>query len=157
MKVILKGALISMALLLSACANNVKSTSSTENTYEADKALIWELEQTIYERRAVGDIQFYLDNSNSNYLGWPFGQEVPISLDGLRDYASKDLFKPGEKIDVTLDGLTVEGDTAVAYFSTHRTRRPGGEAANDKFQNIHVWTRVDDKWTLIGSFSRKIQ
>lgn len=156
MKLTVRGALLSLTLLLAACTNNMKSTSSTVNSYEADKALIWELEQTIYERRAVGDIQFYLDNSNPNYLGWPFGLEEPTKLDGLREYVAKNSFKPGEEIDVTLDGFTVEGDTAVAYFSTHRTRRPGGEDANDKFQNIHVWTRVDGGWTLIGSFSRKI-
>lgn len=152
MKFIVKTALVSLSLVLSACAHKVTTTVD----YEADKARVWELEQTIYESRAVGDIQFYLDNSNPNYLGWPFGLDKPTNLDSLREWVSKNPFQPGEEIKVTLDGFAVEGDTAIAYFSTHRTRKPGGEVAQEKYQNIHVWTRLDDKWTLMGSFSRKI-
>ncbi len=157
MKFIVKGALVSLALFLSACANKVTTFAQSTDDYEADKARIWELEQTIYERRAVGDVEFYIGNSNPNYLGWPFGLDQPTKLQSLREMVAKNPFQPGEKIVLSLDGFTVAGDAAVAYFSTHRTRRPGGEAANDKFQNIHVWTRVDGKWTLIGSFSRKTQ
>ncbi len=143
---------MSFLTILSACAHKEPATVG----YQTDKARVWELEQSIYERRAVGDIQFYLDNSNPNYLGWPYGLNEPTKLDSLREWVSENPFQAGEEIKVTLDGFAVEGDTAIAYFSTHRTRKPGGEVVENRFQNIHVWTRVDGEWTLMGSFSRKI-
>lgn len=152
MKLNTRSAFVPFAIILSACTHKVP----TAVDYESDRARIWELEQTIYERRAVGDIQFYLDNSNPSYLGWPFGLEKPTNLDSLREWNSENSFQSGEKIQVTLDGVSVEGDTAIAYFSTHRTRKPGGEVTQEKYQNIHVWTRIGDDWTLMGSFSRKI-
>jgi len=156
MKIFARVVLLSLMPLISACSSDVPSSNKIVVNYDADKAAIWELEKTIYEKRSVGDIEYYIANSNPEYLGWPFGLDEPANLDVLETYASEGRFKPGENLVVTSDGISVEGHTAVSYFSTHRTQKPGGDVVDEKYQNIHVWAKRDGNWTLIGSFSRKI-
>ena len=62
----------------------------------------------------------------------------------------------GELIDVTKKGLSFDGDTALAFFETHRTRRAGGEAVDERFENIHVWVKREGEWRLIANMSRSV-
>lgn len=123
---------------------------------ESDEAAVWALEEQIYRRRAVGDSRFYPSIASERYLGWPAPAAVPIGKRWLTDFRDSGRFEPGEVITVRSNGISVDGDTAISYFSTHRTRLPGGEAVDQRYENIHVWVRRGDSWELVGSMSRKL-
>jgi hypothetical protein len=62
----------------------------------------------------------------------------------------------GELITVSKKGLSFDGDTALAFFETHRTQRAGGKAVDERFENIHVWVKRDEQWRLIANMSRAV-
>ena len=100
-------ALVSLALL------NVHGSDA-----DTDGATVWALEEAIYARRAAGDARFYSDISSEQYLGWPAPAESPVSYESIRGFTSQGAFQPGEVIDVVSDGITVDGDTAISFYST---------------------------------------
>jgi hypothetical protein len=122
----------------------------------SDEAAIWALEAAIYAHRAVGDSRFYPALASEHYLGWPAPAAVPIAKHWLTDLRDRGRFESGEVIDVWSNGISIDADTAISYFSTHRTRLPGGKAVDQRYENIHVWVRRGDRWELVGSMSRKL-
>lgn len=122
----------------------------------SDEAAVWALEERIYQRRSVGDSRFYPSIASAHYLGWPAPAAIPIGKRWLTDFRDSGEFQPGEVIKVWSNGISVDGDTAISYFSTHRTRLPGGKAVDQRYENIHVWVRRGDSWDLVGSMSRKL-
>ncbi|MFT7287288.1 MAG: hypothetical protein ACI87W_001401 [Halieaceae bacterium] len=131
---------------------------STEE--EAVKALIWEREMAIFEGRSAGDISNYLNATSAFYLGWPPGFAEPLPLSEFK--AGADIAKglKGEVTDVTKMGFTLNGNTALTYFKTHRTRLgeafavDGAHDVDQWYENIHVWTLEDGDWRLIGGMAR---
>ena len=80
--------------------------------------------------------------------------------DGLEDNREVAAGLEGERVEVITLGFTRKGDNAVAYFETHRTRLGKGMApegareVDQRFHNIHVWTRIEGEWELIASMPR---
>ena len=128
--------------------------TDAEETSGTDAAQVWALEQAIYERRAVGDTKFYSDISSERYMGWPAPAEKPIPYENIRRFATGGEFQPGEVIDVVSDGITIDGDTAISFYTTHRTVRPGGQPVDERYENIHVYVKRGDQWRLLGAMSR---
>lgn len=151
------------ALALSAC--EIKSTE-VEDVSKLDPAAteaeIWAKEEAIFEGRGQGDLTNYLSVTSDGYLGWPPVMAKPLGLEKFRESADDASALEGERITLTREGFSVEGHTAVAYFTTHRTRlgkgfAPEGEREVDEyFENIHVWTREGGEWRLIGGMARKL-
>lgn len=137
-------------MLLSACAD----TASDSDSAAADQ--VWALEQAIYARRAGGDTLFYSDISSERYMGWPAPAAEPVSYASIREFALQGSFKPGEKISVISNGISVDGDTAISYYTTHRTVRPGGQQVDERYENIHVYVRRAGEWRLFGAMSRRL-
>lgn len=144
-------------VLLSGCANSIPVTAS----YDEAKATqdIWAKELAIYEARGRGDLQVYLDSTSLKYLGWPPGWEKPNRLDKLRSGAQlmKEQKATQEELTMKMEDITFSGDTSVIYYSTHRTRMPTGEEVDQRFEVIHVWTKEDGVWNLIGGMARDKQ
>ena len=143
---------IAAAMILAAFRVGI-SVGETQST---DAAEVWALEQAIYQRRAKGDTKFYSDISSSRYLGWPAPADEPVPYETIRGFATSGEFLPGEVIDVVSDGISVDGDTAISYFSTHRTVRPGGQTVDERYENIHVFVRREEGWRLLGAMSRRV-
>jgi len=137
-------------LLLTAC----EDASRDAEPSAADQ--VWALEQAIYAKRAAGDTLFYSDISSDHYLGWPASAPEPVSYASIREIALGGSFKPGEKIAVVSNGISVDGDTAISYYTTHRTVRPGGLKVDERYENIHVYIRRGDEWRLFGALSRRL-
>lgn len=118
------------------------------------EALLWEKEQKIYADRANGSLAYYLTQITDNYVGWPPGQAMPSDAKALRERSG--LMKGNDKEELTMEktGFTMEGDTAVIYYRTHRTMRPDGKPANEQFETIHVYTRSGEDWKMIGALAR---
>ena len=62
-----------------------------------------------------------------------------------------------EKIDTSLKGFTLSGATAVIYYSNHRTMKADGTPVDQVFENIHVWTREDGRWKVLGGLARMVK
>lgn len=124
---------------------------------EADAAEIWAKELKIYEMRRGGDMGFYLSLANPGYMAWPAPADVPLSFERLSKLVGDgQIMEAGERIAVAKKGMSFDGDTALAFFETHRTQRAGGEKVDERFENIHVWVKREDGWRLIANMSRSV-
>lgn len=124
---------------------------------DADAAEIWAKELKIYEMRRGGDMGFYLSLANPGYMAWPAPADVPFSFETLTEIVGNgQLMEAGEHITVAKKGMSFDGDTALAFFETHRTQRAGGEKVDERFENIHVWVKRGDGWRLIANMSRSV-
>lgn len=119
-------------------------------------AELWAAEHRIFAGRARGDMSAYLELASPAYLGWPWGAAEPFDEATLRDQVEDRPMPPGEAIELRYRGCTEHGDTALVYFTTHRTRMAGGRPVDQRYDNIHVFTRAAGQWRLIGSKSRPI-
>jgi hypothetical protein len=130
--------------------------------YEAIKTLIWEREMAIFEGRSAGDISNYLNATSSVYLGWPPGFDEPLPLGDFKAGAGMAVGLNGEVTNVSKMGFTLNGNTALTYFKTHRTRLGEGMAepqdrdVDQWYENIHVWTLETGDWRLIGGMARPV-
>lgn len=129
---------------------------------EAITALIWEREMAIFAGRSEGDIAPYLNATSSEYLGWPPGFKEPLPLGDFKAGADMAKGLKGEVTDVKKMGFTLNGNTALTYFLTHRTRlgegmaEPTARAVDQWYENIHVWTFEREDWRLIGGMARPV-
>ena len=134
----------------------VLQVSADDESVDVDAAAVWALEQAIYEHRASGDTRYYSDISSKRYLGWPAPAEKPVPYETIRGFATGGEFQSGEVINLISDGITVDGDTAISFYTTHRTVRPGGQRVDERYENIHVYVRRDGDWRLLGAMSRRV-
>jgi hypothetical protein len=115
---------------------------------------IWALEKKIYMGRATNGLEFYLANTSSAFVGWPPQAAKPLDYAGLKA-SSKDLEGQNrEKLTMELTGFTMQGDTGVIYYQTHRTMLPNGTAVDERFEVIHVWIREKGAWKVFGAMAR---
>ncbi len=129
---------------------------------EAIRALIWERETAIFDGRSRGDISNYLNSTSAFYLGWPPGFEEPLPLVDFKAGADAAKGLKGEVTNVQKMGFTLNGNTALTYFKTNRTRLgeafevDGSRDVNQWYENIHVWTLENGDWRLIGGMARPV-
>lgn len=137
--------------------SGVMASISTLGEKERVKAELTAKEIGIYADRAHGQLDFYVANASPDYLGWPpvAAEPMPFSkLDGNKHVLQG---QTQEKIDTAFKGFTMSGDTAIIYYANHRTRTSKGEPVDQLFENIHVWTREDGRWRLLGGLARKMR
>ena len=115
---------------------------------------IWRKEQAIYAARGRGDLQFYVDNASEHYMGWPPGWPGPSGIGQLRSGAAQMRGMDQEELTMEFGDITFSGNAAVIYYSTHRTRMPGGEPADQRFDITHIWAWEDGEWNLLGAMGR---
>jgi hypothetical protein len=127
--------------------------SHAQETKDPAEALIWSQEQKIYEGRAHGSIQYYVDHADPHYLAWPAGVEHPLNYDTLKK-GQKAVAGAHEVIKGEVTGFARDGDTAVIYYLNHRTMRADGTKVDEWYPNIHVWVERDGKWLVLGGMSR---
>ncbi len=152
---------LGLALLLfslTACADapalhDQHGTARTAQT-ETIRAEIWQKELMIYTARGRGDLDTYIANASAQYRGWPPSWAKPSGLDALRSDAAKMKSMNQELLEMTQEDFALSGDTAVIYYSTHRTRLPTGEAVDQRFDIAHIWVRENGQWRLLGAMAR---
>ena len=149
------------ALLVVVCAA-AGAAAETSESPEAIEALIWDREMAIFEGRSAGDISNYLNATSAFYLGWPPGFAEPLPLGDFKAGADMAKGLKGEVTDVARMGFTLNDNTALTYFLTHRTRLgeafdvDGSRDVDQWYENIHVWTLEDGDWRLIGGMARPV-
>lgn len=146
------------AIILScALAIATPALARPPQTKAAAQAEIWALEQAIYAARGRGDMRPYIDHVAGDYLAWPPRIPAPAGVDSLHALAGRMAADNREMLTMTPIAFSLSGDAAVIYYSTHRTRRPDGSAADERFDVIHNWVREGGRWRLLGGMARASQ
>jgi ketosteroid isomerase-like protein len=122
---------------------------------EAVKQEIWSKELQIYEGRSRGDLSHYLASTADNYLAWPPFNEVPKGNEGLKETGRKLEGKTLERLEMTFLDLALNGDTAIVYYKTHRTRLADGSPADQHYEVTHTWVRQAGEWKVLGGMARE--
>ena len=118
------------------------------------QAEIWKLENEIYQGRAKAGLKFYLSHVAPDYMGWPPQAPKPLDNSGLKTSAPDLVDNNKEKLTMEPVGFTLEGDTGIIYYQTHRTMLADGTAVDQRFEVIHVWKRNKDTWNIVGAMAR---
>ncbi|MFN3817823.1 nuclear transport factor 2 family protein [Blastomonas sp.] len=123
--------------------------------FEAVREELWTKELSIYEGRSRGDLSLYLASTADNYIAWPPFNDVPKGNDGLKETGRKMAGKTQEVLKMTYLDLALNGDTAVIYYKTHRTRLADGSPADQHYEVTHTWVRQDGSWKVLGGMARE--
>lgn len=124
---------------------------------EAVKKELWAKELSIYAGRGEGKLDFYIDNTSSQYLSWPPTVAAPMRLNTLKQNNTAMKGHEKEKIETQFKGFTLSGETAVIYYTNHRTMKADGTPVDQYFENIHVWVHENGAWKVLGGMSRLMQ
>lgn len=145
-------ALILGTLTLTACVTGPTNTAD----YDRDQAKeeIWAKELAIYQARGRGDLQVYVDSTSDHYRGWPPGWPEPSGTQRLRAAIPSMRSANQEELTMEFADIAFSGNAAVIYYNTHRTRKPRGEPVDERFEIIHVWSRENGEWKLLGAMGR---
>ncbi len=114
---------------------------------------VWTMEKKIYtyEQRNLGG-SYYYDISAEGYLGWVYGTPKPFrkakSPPALLATPTKEVITP------EFTDFSLEDNTAILYYTTHRTMLRDGTPVDQHFPNIHVFIRKGNSWKLLASMSR---
>lgn len=115
---------------------------------------LWQLELDIYKARGSGDLHVYASHVNENLLVWPPWSAAPMRSADLRRQAERFDDTHQEILALTLVAFSVDGDTAMLCYRTHRSRLPDGQPCDEHFHVVHVWLRRGGRWTLLGGMAR---
>lgn len=118
------------------------------------QAEIWAKEKAIYVARGAGNLKPYIDNVASNYLAWPPFSPVPTGVGALQRAAPKMAVDNKELLEMEFVSFALNGDAAIIYYKTHRTRLPDGTAADERFEVTHSWVREGGQWKVYGGMAR---
>ena len=126
--------------------------AQTAEEIEAAKNEIWAMELSIYTGREQGNMDNYRNNVAEGYMAWPPVTAVPMRATNLG--------RPGDRtnnrelIALTFQDFSMNGDTAVIYYKSHRTRRADGTPADDRFDVTHTWVKRDGRWGVFAGMAR---
>ncbi len=115
---------------------------------------IWSKEMAIYAGRSKGSVDYYVANASPHFLAWTAGTPAPFRVDKLRAGAAALRGQNHEVITTTFRDFSLSGDTAIIYYQNHRSRLPDGTAADQTYDNIHVWQKDHGDWKVLASMSR---
>lgn len=143
------------AIFIACVSLSVPALAENSEEYEAAKAAIWAKELAIYEAWGKTGLDYYIAHTSEQYVGWPPGTSKPSTYEDLKRMQANLDVPNQEKREITFDGLALQDDTAVLYYTTHRTMLPDGTAVDELLHICHVWVR--DKtgdWKMIGALGR---
>jgi hypothetical protein len=151
----MKGSAIALIAMIGVIAFSNLLHAEEPSDYEEAKAAIWAKELAIYDAWAETGLDYYIEHSSPHYVGWPPGSPEPFSLDVLKQVQANLDVPNQEKRQITFDDLALHDDTAVLYYTTHRTMLPDGTPIDELLHICHVWVRDDTgDWKLVGALGR---
>lgn len=139
-----------VALVLLCAAGAAFAATPTEQALEE----IWAIEARIYEGRARGTMQPYVEVASRSMLTFPFNAENPQDYAGFVESARR-FTGDKERNRVYLKGFYLTGgNTAVIFYRAHRTVRPDGTAVDEYWDTTHIYAREGPGWKMLSSFNR---
>lgn len=133
---------------------SVAPAASAQQTKAQAQAEIWSKEQAIYKARGQGNLKPYIDNVATDYLAWPPFAAAPTGVGALNKSQSKMAVENKELLKMEFVSFAMNGDAAIIYYSTYRTRLPNGAPADERFEVTHSWVRQDGQWKVYGGMAR---
>jgi len=85
-------------------------------------------------------------------LGWTYGSAKPFRKPNGPPTPLTTPTK--EVITPEFTDFSLEGNTAILYYTNHRTMLRDGTPVDQYFANIHVFIRDGSDWKLLASMSR---
>lgn len=141
---------LAAALVIAATAQ----PAAAQQTKAEAQAEIWTKEQSIYKARGQGNLKPYIDNVATDYLAWPPFAAVPTGVGALDKAQTKMAVENKELLKMEFVSFAMNGDAAIIYYNTHRTRLPNGAPADERFEVTHSWVRQDGQWKVYGGMAR---
>jgi hypothetical protein len=117
---------------------------------QSARAAIWAQECEIYQGRGAGSLSSYIDMLAPGYLAWPPHQPAPIDGAALAKRPMAAL----ENLHMQLVDFTLNGETAIIYYQTHRTMLPDGTPVDEHYDVIHVWVTENGVWKILAGMAR---
>ena len=118
------------------------------------QAAIWALEQSIYAARGRGDMGPYQAGLARDYLAWPPFRATPAGAEGIASLQRTMVTENKEVLTMEFVGFAMNGDAAVIYYQTHRSRLPNGTEVDERFEVTHSWVWQDGRWKVMGGMAR---
>jgi len=143
-----------LILLGSALLSATSAGAQTADEKTKAQAEIWTKEQSVYYGRADGNMNNYMQATHPDYMAWPPWAEAPFGAEGLKRTQST-LGGDKEKLAMEFKDFTMNGDTALIYYKTHRTALGDGTPVDQVYENIHVWKRDGGEWKVMGGMARE--
>lgn len=149
---------LALALLATACspAPQTAEPAAVSFTREEAQAEIWAKEEAIYGDRARGVIDTYIAATADDYKAWPPGFELPLDVEDLRAAREGMAGNDQEILALELVDMSLNGNTAVIYYRSHRTRLPTGEPTDEIFEVTHIWVHNGEDWQILGGLARDV-
>lgn len=147
--------IFALPLILGAATDRPNTRSTIRAHAAAVEAEIWEKERAIYAARGRGDLSVYLGNIATDYLAWPPNGRPPGGEESLRALSETMATQSQELLEMTPAAFSLNGDAAIIYYNTHRTRMPNGAPVDERFEVIHSWVRQGGTWKLLGGMARQ--
>lgn len=135
-----------------AVTTGAPAMAQTAEEIAAAKDTIWEMELSIYEGRQRGDMSNYRNNVAQGYMAWPPVTPAPMRASNLGRNGDRGPDK--EIITLTFRDFSMNGDVAVIYYNSHRTRRADGSPSDDRFDVTHTWVKRDGRWEVFAGMAR---
>jgi hypothetical protein len=145
---------VCLAATVATSEPTVVPTPPQEAAQAAAQAEIWEKEQAIYRERGRGNLKPYIENVARNYLAWPPFSAVPTGVGALQRQQPKMAIENKELLQMEFVSFALNGDAAIIYYRTHRTRLPNGTPVDERFEVTHSWVREDSQWKVYGGMAR---
>lgn len=118
------------------------------------QAIIWAKEQAIYAARGRGDMGPYKASLARDYAAWPPTTAQPMGPANLTLKQSGSTVINQELLTMQFVKIVINGDAAVIYYTTHRTRLPTGAPVDERFEVTHSWVFQDGAWRVMGGMAR---
>jgi hypothetical protein len=142
------------ALALAALAAAFPALAVPPLTKAQAQAEIWAKEQAIYKARGQGNLKPYIENVATDYKAWPPFSAVPTGVGALDRAQPKMAIENKELLAMEFVDFAINGDAAIIYYKTHRTRLPNGQPADERFEVTHSWVWQDGTWKVYGGMAR---
>lgn len=143
-----------LALITCMVVSTVAQASSSHQTAAQIQSIIWGKEQSIYAARGRGDMGPYKASLAHEYAAWPPTTALPMGPQNLTMKLAGSDVTNQEVLTMKFVRIVINGDAAVIYYSTHRTRMASGAPVDERFEVTHSWVYQDNAWRIMGGMAR---
>jgi ketosteroid isomerase-like protein len=118
----------------------------------SEKEEVWKQEEAFYESWKKGDLKGFMALWHKDAQLWSHVDEQPMKKNWVENYFTGAKFKI-ESYKLKEPTVDIFGNIAIVYFSATVEVSSGEPAYLNRV--IHLWTKQDKKWLLIGGMNNR--
>jgi ketosteroid isomerase-like protein len=134
------------------------NTSAAQDWSHSEQEL-WNLEKKYMTLLKEGDVQGLSEYWHEDFIGWPSHSANP--LDPVEGRVSLGALLGSIKITSFTffpKAIRVVNNIAIVHYQVEFEVQPvEGDKENNSYRVIHTWLKDEDKWSIIGGMSSKIE